>query len=199
MEKHRTLYEKAVQDRSSLRYLLGLLVRYKQSFKYAYARHIARKRGAVIGEGVIMPVSLARKATKNLTVGNHTSIQSDKIDLRSPVCIGNHVIIGIGTEIITTSHNIDSPNWEHKYYGITINDYVWIPTNVLVLPSCRDIGYGAVISSGSVVVKNVPPLSVVSGNPATELKKRLCVHSDLVVESLLGGDYQIYKKTRKRR
>ena len=199
MTDDRTLYERNVQDRSTLRYLLGLAARWKQHFKYDRAVRIARKRGATIGEGVIMPLSLARKANSNLTIGDHVSIQTDKIDLRSPVNIGNQVIIGSGTEIITTSHNIDSPDWEHKYYGITIDDYVWIPTNVLVLPSCRHIGRGAVIGSGSVVVKDVEEMSVVSGSPAKEFKKRKCVHSSLVVESLLGGDYRIYKETRRKR
>lgn len=199
MEEHKTLYEKNVQDRSRLHYLLGLLIRWKQNFKYVRARNIARKRGAKIGEGVIMSIKFAKRANKNLTIGNHTSIQTDKIDLRSPVKIGNNVIIGYGTEIITTSHNIDSPDWEHKYYGIEIEDFAWIPTNILVLPSCRKIGYGAVIGSGSVVVKNINSMEVVSGNPATPFKKRKCVHSDLIVESLLGGDYQIYKETRNKK
>lgn len=198
MQDNRTLYERNVQDRSRLRYLLGLIIRWKQNFKYARARRIARKRGASIGEGVIMPLELAKRVNSNLSVGSHTSIQTGKLDMRSPITIGNHVIIGSGTEIITTSHNIDSPDWEHKNYGITIEDYAWIPTNVLVLPSCRKIGYGAVAGSGSVVVKNVEPMSVVGGNPAKELKKRKCVHSSLIVESLLGGDYHIYKQTRKR-
>lgn len=197
--KERSLYEKNIQDRSRLRYILGLIVRWKQNLKYIRARKIARKRGATIGEGVIMPISLAKKANKNLIIGNHVSIQTDKIDLRSPVYIGNYVIIGYDTEIITTSHNIDSPDWEHKNYGITIEDYVWIPTKILILPSCRNIGYGAVISSGSVVVKNVDSMSVVSGNPAKEIKKRKCVHNQLIVESLLGGDYNIYKQTRNRK
>lgn len=56
---------------------------------------------------------------------------------------------------------------------------------------------GGVISSGSVVVKDVEPMSVVSGNPAKEFKKRKCVHKNLVVESLLGGDYYTYKKIRR--
>lgn len=197
--KERSLYEKNIQDRSRLRYILGLIVRWKQNLKYIRARKIARKRGATIGEGVIMPISLAQKANKNLIIGNHVSIQTDKIDLRSPVYIGNYVIIGYDTEIITTSHNIDSPDWEHKNYGITIEDYVWIPTKILILPSCRNIGYGAVIGSGSVVVKNVDSMSVVSGNPAKEIKKRKCVHNQLIVESLLGGDYNIYKQTRNRK
>ena len=97
------------------------------------------------------------------------------------------------------SHHIDSPDFEGKLYGITIDDYVWIPTNVLVLPSCRHIGRGAVIGSGSVVVKDVEEMSVVSGSPAKEFKKRKTVHSSLVVESLLGGDYRIYKETRRRK
>lgn len=198
-QDHRTLYEKNIQNRSQLRYIIGLIVRWKQNLKYAKARKVARNNGATIGEGVIMPLTLAKKANKNLTIGNHVSIQTDKIDLRSPVTIGNHVIIGFGTEIITTSHNIDSPDWEHKCYGITIDDYVWIPTNVLVLPSCRKIGYGAVVGSGSVVVKNIDTMSVVSGNPAKEFKKRQSVHSNLIVESLLGGDYKIYKQTRKQK
>ena len=191
----RTLYERNIQDRSALHYYVGLLVRWKQHFKYVRAVRMARKRGATIGEGVIMPISLARKANSHLTIGNHVSIQTDQIDLRSPVKIGNHVIIGSGTKIITTSHDIDSPDWEHKHYGIEIEDYVWLPTDVMVLPSCRKIGYGAVVGSGSVVVKDVESMSVISGNPATEFKKRKCVHKDLVVESLLGGDYEIYKQT----
>ena len=69
----------------------------------------------------------------------------------------------------------------------------------MVLPSCRLIGRGAVVGSGSVVVGNVESMSVVSGNPAKEFKKRKSVHEDLVVESLLGGDYEIYKQTRARK
>ena len=192
-----TEYERNIKGRSTWRYLLGLLARWKQHFKYDRAVRIARKRGATLGEGVIMPVALAKKANKNLIVGNHVSIQTTEWDLRNRIEIGNYVIIGSGTKIITTSHNIDSVEWERKDYGIKIEDYAWIPTDVMVLPSCRHIGRGAVVSSGSVVVKDVEDMSVVGGNPAKEFKKRKCVHSNLVVESLLGGDYRIYKKARK--
>src|SRR5699024_9936303 len=102
----------------------------------------------------------------------------------------NHVIIGKNVEIITTSHNIDSSEWELKYYGIEIDDYVWIATNATILPSCKKIGKGAVVAAGSVVVKDVPEMAVVSGNPAEVIKYRKKVHSDLCVESLLGGDFK---------
>ena len=193
--KNRTKYQIYVQDRTRFKYYRGLLSRWLSNIDYSYARFIARRNGAQIGEGVIMPLSLAKILNSNCTIGNHVSIQTDKIDVRASLKIGNNVIIGKGTEIITGSHNIDSPDWEYKQYGLEIEDYVWLPTNVLVLPSCRKIGYGAVVGSGSVVVRNIEPMSVVSGNPAKEFKKRKCVHTNLVVESLLHGDYKIFRET----
>lgn len=195
IQSDKSAYESHVQNRTWFRYFLGLLSRWKMNLTYARARKIARKRGAIIGDHSIISIKLAKKANSNLIIGDHTSIQTDMLDMRAPIKIGSNVIIGYGTEIITVSHFIDSPEWEHKYYGITIDDYAWIPTKILILPSCRHIGYGAVVSSGSVVVKDVEAMSVVGGNPAKEFKKRKCVHSDLVVESLLGGDYEIYRET----
>lgn len=137
-----TEYEKDITSRTYFHYLKGLIARWKQHFKYDRAVRIARKRGATVGENVVMPLSLAKAANSNLKIGDHVSIQTDKIDLRNPVTIGNHVIIGSETGIITTSHNIDSEEWEHKHYGLTIEDYVWIPTRVMILPLCRKIDMG---------------------------------------------------------
>lgn len=197
--KKNAWYENYVQKRSCWGYLRGLISRYVSHIKYERIANIARKNGAVIGKGVIMPKSLAKKMNSNVIIGDHVSIETDQIDTRAKLLIGNNVIIGQGTQILTVSHNIDSPDWEPKYYGLEICDYVWIPTKVLVLPSCRKIGYGAVIGSGSVVAKNVEQMVVVSGNPAKELRKRTCVHTDLLVERLQHGDYLQYKAIYKNR
>ena len=190
-------YTNSVLDRSRLRYILGLFSRMKFHVKYKYASYIARKNGATIGEGVTMPLSLAKKANRNLIIGNHSSIGTDKFDLRNPIRIGNHVIIGAYSQIITASHNIDSPEWEYKGYGINIADYVWIAQNVIILPSCRTINRGAVVGTGSVVVKNVQEMSIISGNQAKIIRYRECVHDQFVVESCRAGDYLQYKAARK--
>ncbi len=187
-----TRYEQYVRSKSKIRFYLGCIIRLKNHLKYSRRRNIARKHGALIGQNVIIPMALAKKANKNLIIGDNTSIQSSQFDLRNTITIGNHVIIGGGNQILTTSHDIDSPDWEPKHYGIVIEDYVWISTNVLILPSCRRIGKGAVIAAGSVVAKDVAPMSVVGGNPTREIKKRKCIHSNLVVESLLGGDLKTF-------
>lgn len=189
-------YSDDISSRTFLRYWMGWGIRLLQNIKYMRARRIARRNGAKIGEGAIFSVDLARKMNANVVIGAHTSIQSDCLDTRNPLHIGEHAIIGHGTEIITTSHNIDSPEWERKDYGLVIEDYVWLPTKVLVLPSCRRIGRGAVASSGSVVVCNVGPMQVVGGNPAKLLKIRECLHSFLVVESLLGEDISFCRAVR---
>lgn len=185
-------YEKNIRTRSFFRYLVGLYPRYRKYLKCSKIIRIARRKGAIIGENVTMPYSLAKRANSNLIVGNNTSIQTDKIDLRSKVIIGNNVIIGSQVEIITASHNVDSVDWEHKYYGIEIEDFCWLATRTFVLPSCRKVGYGSVCAAGSVVVKNVEDMSIISGNPAKLIRKRQVVHTDLCVESLLGNDYKAY-------
>lgn len=190
-----TLYYKRISERPLLHFIKGLLPRIQCYLKYQRSKKIAIRKGAKIGDNSIILRELAQKCNKNFELGNNSSIGSYQIDLRSPVKIGNNVIISNDSKIITTSHYIDSPEWEHKYYGIEIEDYVWIASNVLILPSCRRIGYGAVIGAGSVVVKDVPPMSVVGGNPAKVLKQRECVHEKLVIPSLLSGDLKIYWET----
>lgn len=183
-----------IKNRSFLRFLLGLIPRIRSRVKYSYFVWIARRRGATIGTSVTLPYELAKKANSNLTIGNHCSIQTALIDLRSKVEIGNNVIIGAGVEIITTSHFVDSLDYEHKYYGIKVEDYVWIATRSFILPSCRIIGKGAICAAGSVVFKNIDDMSIVTGNPSVHLRFRKNVHSNLVVESLLGNDIKSYCK-----
>lgn len=187
-----TLYEKNVRERTLIKYLKGLYPRYKQYLKSEMVVRKARKNGAQIGNNVSISYSLAKKANSNLIIGNNCSIQTDKIDLRAKVLIGNNVIIGSEVEILTNSHNVDSVDWEHKTYGIQIEDYAWIATRVFVLPSCRKISYGTVCDAGAVVVKDTEEMDVVSGNPAKFMRKRKVVHSDLFVESLLGNDFKVY-------
>lgn len=189
------IYYKRITKRSLLHFIIGLYPRIKQWIKFERARRKAASGGAILGNDVIILPELASRANKNLVIGDNSSIGSFKLDTRSPIKIGRNVIISNDSEIITTSHYIDSQEWEHKYYGIEIEDYVWIASNALILPSCRHIGYGAVIGAGAVVVKDVPSMTVVGGNPAKVIKQRECVHDKLVIPSLLSGDLKIYWKT----
>lgn len=54
---------------------------------------------------------------------------------------------------------------------IVIGNDVWIGYEAVIMPGVK-IGDGAVVSAKSVVVKDVPPYTIVGGNPALELKQR---------------------------
>jgi acetyltransferase-like isoleucine patch superfamily enzyme len=54
---------------------------------------------------------------------------------------------------------------------IVIGHDVWIGANCTIMDNIN-IGNGAVVAAGSVVTKNVPPYSIVGGNPARVIKYR---------------------------
>jgi sugar O-acyltransferase (sialic acid O-acetyltransferase NeuD family) len=53
---------------------------------------------------------------------------------------------------------------------VDIGDFATLYTGAIVIPRIK-IGEGAVIGAGAVVIRDVPPHTVVVGNPARELKK----------------------------
>lgn len=191
-------YKKNICNRSFLRFILGLFTRIPRYLIFRIAVNKARRKGAIIGENVCMFMSFAEKLNANISIGNNVSIS--ECDLTSAIfslSIGNNTIIGHGVKFLMSTHDIDTAEWTHYRAsdGLIIEDYVWICPYAIILPSVKRIGRGAVIGAGSVVTKDVEPMSVVGGNPAKELRKRKCVHSDLCVESLLGGDLKTYIKT----
>ena len=77
--------------------------------------------------------------------------------------------------IITQNHNYEGEKipYDETFVlkDVTIGDYVWFGNRVTVVGAVT-IGEGAIIAAGSVVVKDVPPLAIVGGNPAKIIKYR---------------------------
>lgn len=67
----------------------------------------------------------------------------------------------------TPAHLLQLP---HKGDTVIGND-VWIGRESIIMPGVK-IGDGAIVAAYSVVAKDVPPYSVVGGNPARFIKKR---------------------------
>jgi hypothetical protein len=55
---------------------------------------------------------------------------------------------------------------------LIIEHDAWIGDSVIITPSCRRIGLGAVVGPGSIVTKDVPDFAVMAGNPARLIKWR---------------------------
>lgn len=95
--------------------------------------------------------------------GNVNLTFVDDVEIR----IGDGVMIAPGVTLTTTGHPIH-PDLREDFRRfsepIVIEDKVWIGSSVVVLPGVR-IGYGSVIGAGSVVSRDIPPMSVAVGVP----------------------------------
>ncbi|HWI65406.1 MAG TPA: DapH/DapD/GlmU-related protein [Symbiobacteriaceae bacterium] len=89
------------------------------------------------------------------------------------VKIGEHVLIGPRVQIYAATHPMD---WAERIKGpmmgqpVTIGDHVWIGGGAIICPGVT-IGENSVIAAGSVVVQNVPPNSLVAGNPGRVIRE----------------------------
>lgn len=109
---------------------------------------------------------------KPVFIGERCFIQqSCTIYGRGGVEIGNDVFIGPKVNMISLNHVVN-PEKRSSTYGrrIVIEDKVWIGIDSTILPGVR-IGFGAIVGAGSVVTKDVEPLTIVAGNPARVIKR----------------------------
>jgi virginiamycin A acetyltransferase len=112
----------------------------------------------------------------------------------------NHKLSGISTYPFQIFGN----GWEKAmpqpgalpYKGDTVigND-VWIGYDALVMPGVK-IGNGAIVSSRSVVVSDVPGYAVVGGNPAKTIKHRFEAQVVDTLEAIAWWDWPIEHITR---
>ena len=94
------------------------------------------------------------------------------------------------TDALTTyPFAIFGNGWEDAMEGksyphrgnIVIGNDVWIGYNATIMAGVT-IGDGAIIATNATVVKDVPPYTIVGGNPAIEIKKRF---SEAQIQQLL--------------
>lgn len=127
------------------------------------------------------------RVNSNTYLGNNVSFNGMKIIGRGQVIIGDYFHSGEECIMISENHNYDKGS-EIPYDStviekpISIGDCVWMGSRVTVLGGIS-IGEGAVIQAGSVVVKDIPPMAVVGGNPAIVIKYRDIEHYRLLKEN----------------
>lgn len=126
------------------------------------------------------------KENAAFSVGNRCFIGNTLISVADGIEIGNDVLISWGVTIADhNAHSLKfserqcdvedwrgcSKNWMGVKIGkVVIQDKVWIGFNVIVLKGVT-IGEGAIVGAGSVVSKDVPPFTIVAGNPARVVRK----------------------------
>jgi acetyltransferase-like isoleucine patch superfamily enzyme len=91
------------------------------------------------------------------------------------VRIGDHVLVGPNVQLLAVDHSFwqsSKPIGEQGLVGrgIVIENNVWIGAGAIVTDGIR-IGEGSVVAAGALVAKDIPPYTLVAGEPARIVKR----------------------------
>lgn len=156
-----------------------------QSTKVTHRPSLKPECKLSIGEKTIVEgiLSFEREAA-SISIGERCFINGHIIASES-VTIGDDVLISWNVTVVDHNshslrfsercHDVEEwaegrKDWSHvARSAVRIESKAWIGFNVAVLKGVT-VGEGAVVGAGSIVTKDIPPWTVVAGNPARVIR-----------------------------
>lgn len=129
----------------------------------------------IIGEKTIIEdFSIINNTVGKVVIGNRSIIGLSNVII-GPISIGDNVLFAQHIVASALNHNYQDISIPPVEQGVSVKeiiveDNVWIGANAVITAGVT-IGRHSVIGAGCVVTKNVPPYSVVVGNPGTIIKQ----------------------------
>ena len=111
-----------------------------------------------------------------IKIGDKTSIEEARITSFEPykIEIGKDCMFSANIVIMNTDvhkiYDIDTGLKTNEGKEISIGNHVWLGIRTIILKGVS-IGDNAIVAAGSIVTKDVKANSIVSGNPAKQIKK----------------------------
>ena len=148
-----------------------------------YLHWIQGNGAIVLGDNVVIDgrcvITFAARFVERptLTIGNKSGISHNcTFVIGKAITIGAHCRIATGVQMFDSNgHPTDAQARTRgdappagDVHPITIGDNVWIGRNAIIGPGVT-IGEGAVVAAGAVVLTDVPPYTIVGGNPAGKM------------------------------
>lgn len=141
-----------------------------------------------IGNNCEIGAKIHIEGNGHLSIGNYTTIRENTvISSIAGITIGNCTVISNNCIIRDHNSHPTSPDkrmemcksgfysdlWSNRYAAnapIIIDDNVWIGERAIILKGVI-IGKGSIVATNAVVTKDVPPYTIVAGNPARVVKR----------------------------
>jgi putative colanic acid biosynthesis acetyltransferase WcaF len=139
---------------------------------FSVRRGLLRLFGARVGNHARVAASAVVYMPWNVELGEWSAV-GDNVLIYSvgKVRIGKGATVSYRAHVCAGAHDFDDPALALTKPPVVIEDDAWIGTEAFIAPDVT-IGYGAVVGARAVVLKDVPPLNVVSGNPARTVALR---------------------------
>jgi acetyltransferase-like isoleucine patch superfamily enzyme len=137
---------------------LGSRVRLSARTTFNGARNAPRRARIVIGDDTYVGHRCVFMSGHEIRVGRHVLIASNALICSDP-----------GHPVDAVARRTEAAPAE-SLGRIEIGDDVWLAYNVTVVGNVR-IGEGSIVAANSVVVRDVPPWSLVAGNPARVIRE----------------------------
>lgn len=140
---------------------------------FGYRNTILRLFGAKIGKHVHIYSSTVIWFPWNLEIGDWSAIGEETLIYNlGKVTIGEKATVSHRVHVCAGTHDYTDPALPLLRPEIRIGNQTWICANTFIGPDI-EIGEGAVIGAGTVMVKDAEPWGVYAGNPAKYIKKRI--------------------------
>ena len=130
-----------------------------------------------ISEWTLLNASRRDEFNDSIVIGNFSHIgRRNFFSTGGLIEVGHYGMTGVDCHFLGCGHDISSPLRPYISTGLTrgapivLEDNCWLTTSVTVHQGVR-IGRGSVIGARSIILKNVPPFSVVAG-PLAKLTRR---------------------------
>lgn len=114
---------------------------------------------------------------RDITLGDRVQFGPDCL-VQCDLAVGSDVLIASRVAFVgRDDHRFDvvgNTIWDSPRgdsHRTVVHDDVWIGHGAIIVAGV-DIGEGSIVAAGSVVVKDVPPYSIVGGNPARVIRER---------------------------
>ncbi|GAB3255365.1 acyltransferase [Larkinella harenae] len=129
---------------------------------------------ALGNQSVIESFCVVNNGVGPVLIGDRCTVGIGSVVI-GPVTIGNDVIIAQHVVFSGLNHSYEDVRQSIRAQPvvtrpIVVEDECWIGANAVITAGVT-IGRHSVVAGGSVVTRNVPPYSVVGGNPARLLKQ----------------------------
>jgi len=185
------LYNHIIIEMRNLRFFL---IRLKHFIKFLLSKNISSniflgpnvqifgldnvliKENCTIGENTLITVNNRTNKEIQFTINSNVYLGRDNFfSVGKLIFIGDYCIFGNKCSLICSDHIFETPLTPYAFTGnsfekeIRVGVNCWFGHGVSIVGNVK-IGHGSIIGANTLVTKDVPPFSMVVGNPARVIK-----------------------------